>query len=72
MARGKGVILQKYSGGTIKNAKAFKLSEGFYFNKAGAPEKVRDIKPWIGARAQTGKMPPNGFPQRVGKDSNLW
>ncbi len=72
MARGKGVILQKYSGGTIKNAKAFKLSEGFYFNKAGAAEKVRDIKPWIGARAQTGKMPPNGFPQRVGKDSNLW
>lgn len=72
MTRGKGVILQKYAGGTIQNAKAFKLSEGLTFNKAGAVEKVKDVKLWIGARAQTGKMPPNAFPTRVGKDSNLW
>jgi topoisomerase-4 subunit A len=72
MGKGKGVILQKYASGTVANAKAFKLSEGLTYNKAGATEKVKDIKLWLGKRAQTGSLPPNGFPQRVGADSNIW
>lgn len=72
MAKGKGVILQKYTNGTVANAKPFKLSGGLFYNKTGQETKVKDIKPWLGKRAQTGSLPPNGFPQRVGKDSNIW
>ncbi|MBU0800083.1 MAG: DNA topoisomerase IV subunit A, partial [Alphaproteobacteria bacterium] len=72
MAKGKGVILQKYKNGTVANAKAFKLSDGLTYNKAGAEQKVKDVKLWLGKRAQTGSMPPNGFPQRVGIESGIW
>lgn len=72
MTKGKGVILQKYSGGGATNAKAFRLADGLTFNKAGKEEKVRDVKRWIGKRAQAGALPPNDFPHRVGVESNIW
>jgi topoisomerase-4 subunit A len=72
MAKGKGVILQKYKTGSVANATTFKLSSGLTYNKSGAVQKVKDIKLWLGKRAQAGSMPPNGFPQRVGRESNLW
>ncbi|MBI2233449.1 MAG: DNA topoisomerase IV subunit A [Micavibrio aeruginosavorus] len=62
MTRGKGVILQKFKDGTLADIKTFNMKQGFTYRSAGADKKV-DIKPWVGERAQTGKLPPNGFPK---------
>jgi topoisomerase-4 subunit A len=62
MTKGKGVMLQKYSGGKIADAKTFNLKEGLFFRSRGSAAKVGDIRGWLCARASAGKMPPNGFP----------
>ncbi len=63
MNRGRGVILQKYKDGGVADAVAFKLSEGLSFMARGEAKKMADVKPWLGKRAQTGVLPPNGFPK---------
>ena len=63
MTKGKGVILQKIKDGTLSDAKTFKMKEGLTYFSGGKENKVGDIKPWIGERAQAGKLPPNGFPK---------
>jgi topoisomerase-4 subunit A len=62
MAKGKGVILQKIKDGTLADVKTFNMKQGFTYRTAGSDKKV-DIKPWVGERAQSGKLPPNGFPK---------
>jgi topoisomerase-4 subunit A len=47
----------------LADAKTFKMKEGLAYFSAGKENKVGDIKPWIGERAQAGKLPPNGFPK---------
>lgn len=63
MSKGKGVILQKIKDGTLADAKTFKMKDGLTYITAGSEKKVGDIKPWVGERAQAGKLPPNGFPK---------
>ncbi len=63
MAKGKGVILQKFKDGTLSDIKTFNLKQGLTYRVAGVEKKVSDIKAWIGERAQVGKLPPNGFPK---------
>jgi topoisomerase-4 subunit A len=63
MAKGKGVILQKFKDGRLSDARAFALVEGLTFKYGSGETKVEDIGPWIGARAQAGRLPPNGFPK---------
>lgn len=64
MTKGKGVILQRYSGlGVVSDIKAFNLEQGLTYKFRGTDKPVDDIKPWIGKRAQVGRLPPNGFPQ---------
>ncbi|MBI4031685.1 MAG: DNA topoisomerase IV subunit A [Proteobacteria bacterium] len=65
MAKGKGVILQKYKDGRMADAKAFNMKAGLTYMMRGAETPVKDIKPWIGTRAQAGRIPPNGFPNRT-------
>lgn len=67
MARGKGVILQKYSknkggGGTLSDVKTFNMEEGLTF-RYGSGARTEDVNAWIGGRATQGKLPPNGFPK---------
>ncbi|HEV2572724.1 MAG TPA: DNA topoisomerase IV subunit A [Beijerinckiaceae bacterium] len=66
MARGKGVRLQRYKDGGIADAKVFKLSEGLTWkDSAGRTFTVErgELKDWIGARAEAGRLPPKGFPK---------
>lgn len=63
MAKGKGVILQRFSDGTISDAKAFNIEEGLTYRFRTVEKPVEDITPWVGKRAQAGRLPPNGFPQ---------
>jgi topoisomerase IV subunit A len=66
MARGKGVRLQKYRGGGVSDAKVFYLNEGLSWqDSAGRTFCVaaRDLRDWIGNRAEAGRLPPKGFPK---------
>lgn len=63
LAKGKGVILQKYKDGEFSDAKAFNLKEGLSFKVGTRETPVTNVKEWIGERAQAGKLPPNGFPR---------
>lgn len=61
MGRGRGVMLQKYSGGQLSDAKCFVLKQGLSW-KSGERERTEtDLRAWLGERAQVGRLPPNGF-----------
>jgi topoisomerase-4 subunit A len=62
MAKGKGVILQKYKGGGLSDVKTFPIAQGLTF-KYGSGERTEDVSAWIMGRAAQGKLPPNGFPK---------
>ena len=63
MGKGKGVILQKFKDGGLSDAKAFHLKSGLTYLSRGSETPVKDIKLWLGTRAQAGRLPPNGFPK---------
>ncbi|MGE4064851.1 MAG: DNA topoisomerase IV subunit A [Rhodospirillaceae bacterium] len=61
MARGRGVILQRYKDGGCADAKVFNYKEGLSW-RSGDRERVEtDLKDWRGERAQAGRLPPKGF-----------
>jgi topoisomerase IV subunit A len=62
MTKGRGVILQKYKDGGLSDAKTFFRKEGLSWAAgAGRTRTETDLRPWIGKRAQAGRLPPNGF-----------
>ena len=66
MPRGKGVRLQKYRDGGISDAKVFSLKEGLTWKDAAGRTfnvPVRELRDWIGNRAEAGRLPPKGFPK---------
>ncbi len=64
MTRGKGVRLQKYKDGGLKDATTFNLLAGLMWtDSSGRERNVSDLKDWIGGRAQAGMLRPKGFPQ---------
>ena len=67
MARGKGMRLQRYKDGGISDAKVFALDEGLHLARFRRPDfhrrDRRELKEWIGNRAEAGRLPPKGFPK---------
>jgi topoisomerase-4 subunit A len=64
MARGKGVRLQKFKDGGLADARAFKLASGLsWTDSSGRTYTVADLAEWRGERAQSGRLPPKGFPR---------
>ncbi len=66
MGRGKGVRLQKYKDGGIKDARAFRLAEGLSWTDSADRTHTRtaaELQEFIGERAQAGRMVPKGFPR---------
>ncbi|MCB9991309.1 MAG: DNA topoisomerase IV subunit A [Rhodospirillales bacterium] len=63
MAKGKGVILQRYKDGELSDIKTFKWESGFTYKYGAGETMVEDLNPWLGQRAQAGRLPPNGFPK---------
>jgi topoisomerase IV subunit A len=64
MARGKGVRLQKFKDGNLSDATTLNLKEGLnWLDSSGRSWTVTDLMEWIGERAQSGKLPPKGFPK---------
>ncbi len=68
MARGAGVILQKYRDGAMEDAMVFRYAEGLACRTGDRTRLFTDLDPWRGERAQAGRIVPNGFP-RSGKFS---
>ncbi len=66
MSRGRGVILQRYRQGGLSDIRIFRLEDGLSWRMGGETGRVRtetDLAPWLGRRAQAGRLPPNGFPR---------
>ena len=63
MTRGSGVILQRYKDGGLSDAKVFRLAGGLTWRLGDRVRTETDLREWLGERAQTGRMPPSGFPR---------
>jgi topoisomerase IV subunit A len=64
MARGKGVRLQKFKDGALSDATTLNLAAGLnWIDSSSRSWNVTDLAEWIGERAQSGKLPPKGFPK---------
>ncbi len=65
MARGRGVVLQKYKGTDCRmtDMQIFKQEDGFLYNRMGGVAVEKDLMNWLGHRAQVGKLVPFGFPK---------
>ena len=63
LPRGSGVILQRYKDGGLKDAKVFRLADGLSWKLGDKTRTETSLRDWVGERAQTGRLPPNGFPR---------
>ncbi len=63
MARGRGVILQRYSKGGLRDIKTMTLAEGLTWQTGSGVRSETDIAAWVGKRAQAGLITPKGFPK---------
>ena len=63
MTRGAGVMLQKYKDGGLGDLKIFRIADGLTWRLGEKTRTETDLRPWLGERAQAGKLPPNGFPK---------
>ena len=61
MGRGRGVILQRYHDGELSDAKVFTLADGLSWKRGDRTRTESDLRAWIGARASSGRVAPNGF-----------
>lgn len=64
MARGQGVILQRYQDGGLSDVKLFTQAEGLSWRQS--ENRIRtetDLLPWLGRRASAGRLAPQGFPK---------
>ena len=68
LSRGSGVLLQKYREGKLADAKVFRLADGLAWRLGDKMRTESRLQDWMGARGQTGRMPPNGFP-KIGRFS---
>ena len=66
LARGQGVMLQRYRDGGLSDAIAFRLSDGLSWSLGGESGRTRtepDLTAWRAARGAAGRFPPVGFPR---------
>jgi topoisomerase-4 subunit A len=63
MARGRGVTLQKYRDGGLRDAKPFRLEDGLEVQLGPERSRTFDLREYVGKRASAGRLPPAGFPK---------
>ena len=66
MTRGKGTILQRFADGKLADVRVFKKAEGLsWLDSAGRTFTLSwpELRDWVGARAQAGRLAPKGFPR---------
>ena len=63
MPRGKGVKLQTYREGGLRDLTVFNAADGAtWIDTAGRVRQWAEWKEWAGRRASAGKIAPKGFP----------
>ncbi len=63
MPRGKGVKLQSYREGGLRDALVFKAEDGAaWTDSAGRTRAWPEWRDWSGRRSSAGKLAPKGFP----------
>ena len=63
MARGSGVMLQRYKDGGLADIKIFRLADGLTWKLGDRVRTETDLRPWLAERGTAGRLPPNGFPK---------
>jgi topoisomerase-4 subunit A len=63
MGRGRGVKLQSYRDGGLGDITTFDLKAGLTWSLGSRARTETDLAAWIGKRAQSGRLPPKGFPR---------
>ena len=66
LPRGKGVRLQRYKEGGLSDIKTFASEAGLtWLDSAGRTFSLKgnDLAEWLGHRAESGRLPPKGFPR---------
>ena len=63
MTRGRGVILQRYKDGGLSDAFVFNKADGLQWKSGERTRTETQLRDWIGKRAQSGRLPPKGFPR---------
>lgn len=64
LSRGRGVILQRYKDGGLADVKTFTMAEGLTWSiGSGRKRTETTLDAWLGNRAGSGRLPPNGFPR---------
>jgi topoisomerase IV subunit A len=62
MARGRGVILQRYHEGELSDAKVFTKAEGLSWKSGERTRTETDLRGWLGQRSGSGRVM-QGFPK---------
>ena len=63
LARGAGVMLQRYKDGNLSDIKIFRLADGLTWRLGDRVRTETDLRPWLAERGTAGRLPPNGFPR---------
>jgi topoisomerase-4 subunit A len=63
MARGRGVILQRYKDGGLADVAVFTRKQGFSWRTGAGVRTETALADWFGQRGQAGRLPPKGFPR---------
>ena len=63
LARGTGVMLQRYRDGGLADARVFALAEGLTWRLGERTRTEANLREWLGERAQAGRPAPTGFPR---------
>jgi topoisomerase-4 subunit A len=63
MARGRGVILQRYKGAALADVRTLRAEEGLVWASGERQRREADLGPWRAARGSVGRNPPLGFPR---------
>lgn len=64
LSRGRGVILQRYKDGGLADVKTFTMADGLTWSiGSGRKRTETTLDAWLGNRAGSGRLPPNGFPR---------
>ena len=63
MNRGRGVILQKYTQGSLSDLVSFEICNGLSWKLGEKTRTEHNLITWLGKRGQIGKLPPVGFPK---------
>ncbi len=61
--RGAGVRLQRYREAELSDVTSFSLERGLSWRAGSRTRTLTELEPWLGQRAQAGRLAPSGFPR---------